>query len=144
MGLHYDRNHANYEFRITRDGSIELFSATQDIGGGIRTAMAQCAAEELGVKASDIMVKIGDTQFPDGAASGGSQTTNSMTPAARNAAYLSKRQLFEQVAPALNAKPDDLTAADGKIFVAADPNRTLRFRAASRTLQTAQLSPAAS
>src|SRR5205814_3850289 len=62
------------EVRITHDGSVELLSAVQDIGGGIRTAMAMCVAEELGLRPQDITVKIGDTAYPMGAASGGSVT----------------------------------------------------------------------
>ena len=87
------------EVRITRDGSVELLSGVQDIGGGIRTALAQVVAEELGLRPTDITVRIGDTSFPAGPASGGSMTTGSITPAARNAAYKVKQQLLEQVAP---------------------------------------------
>jgi xanthine dehydrogenase YagR molybdenum-binding subunit len=130
---------AQCDVRITHDGSVELLSAVQDIGGGIRTALAQCAAEELGLKPTDIIVKIGDTHYPAGAASGGSMTTNSMTPVARNAAFAAKQQLLEQVGPALNAKPDELAMADGKVFVKSDPSRSLSFRAACAKMNTDQI-----
>ena len=71
------------EVRITHDGSVEILSAVQDIGGGIKTALAQCVAEELGLTVADITVRVGDTNFPQGANSGGSVTTNSMTPIAQ-------------------------------------------------------------
>jgi len=83
------------EVKITHDGSVEILSSVQDIGGGIRTALAQVVAEELGLQPTDITVKIGDTTFPPGPASGGSMTTNSITPAARNAAYLCKKKFDE-------------------------------------------------
>jgi xanthine dehydrogenase YagR molybdenum-binding subunit len=127
------------EVRLTRDGSVELLSGVQDIGGGIRTALAQVVAEELGIAPSDVDVKIGDTAFPNGPASGGSVTTNSITPPARNAAYTIRRKLFELAAAELGAGPDDLAAAGGKIFVAANPSKSLTFRQACRKLPTEQI-----
>ena len=41
---------SNCEVRLTHDGSVEILSAVQDIGGGIKTALAQCVAEELGLQ----------------------------------------------------------------------------------------------
>src|SRR5262249_53900467 len=103
------------DVRITQDGSVELMSGVQDIGGGIRTALAQVVAEELGLKTPDVTVKIGDTNHPQGPGSGGSVTTAMITPAARNAAYQVARKLLEQVAPAMGVGVDDLTFADGKV-----------------------------
>src|SRR5581483_9075245 len=59
-------NGASCEVRITHDGSVEILSGVQDIGGGIKTALAQCVAEELGLKVDDVVVRIGDTNFPQG------------------------------------------------------------------------------
>lgn len=118
------------EVRILQDGSVEFLSAVQDIGGGIRTALAQVVAEELGLNAKDITVKIGDTSYPTGPASGGSVTTNAITPVARNTAWDVKRQLLERVAPKLGAKPEDLALADGRVIVKSDPSRGMSFRKA--------------
>src|SRR5262249_42296542 len=60
-------NGASCEVRITHDGSVEILSGVQDIGGGIKTALAQCVAEELGLKPTDVTVRVGDTNFPQGA-----------------------------------------------------------------------------
>ena len=135
----FSNRDSHCEVRITRDGSVELMSAVQDIGGGIRTNLAQCVAEELGLQASDITVKIGDTAFPNGPASGGSVTTNSITPAARNAAFAVKKQLLEQIAPKLNAKPEELAMVESKIIVKADPSRSIGFRKACSQLATEQI-----
>jgi xanthine dehydrogenase YagR molybdenum-binding subunit len=108
---------ASAEVRITRDGSVEVLSAVQDIGGGIRTAMAQVVAEELGLMPSDISVRIGDTNYPPGANSGGSVTTNSMTPPTRNAAYKAKQELLKAFAASSNMdSPEGLTLRDGGVF----------------------------
>jgi xanthine dehydrogenase YagR molybdenum-binding subunit len=129
------------EVRITRDGSVEILSGVQDIGGGIRTALAQCVAEELGLKPTDVTVKIGDTNYPAGPGSGGSVTTNSITPPARNAAWKVKQELLKQVAPALDASSaDDLSISEGKVIVTNDPARSLSFRAACAKLADEQIS----
>jgi xanthine dehydrogenase YagR molybdenum-binding subunit len=96
------------EVRVGRDGSVEVLSAVQDIGGGIRTALAQVVAEELGVRPQDVVVRIGDTSYPPGPASGGSVTTGSLTPAARNAAFKAKREVYTQAARALQVAPEQL------------------------------------
>jgi xanthine dehydrogenase YagR molybdenum-binding subunit len=89
------------EVRINRDGSVEALSAVQDIGSGIKTVLAQVVAEELGIDPREIQVTIGDTVSPPGPPSGGSMTTTSITPAARNAAYKAKQQLLQQLKTAL-------------------------------------------
>jgi xanthine dehydrogenase YagR molybdenum-binding subunit len=132
------------EVRITRDGSVELYSAVQDIGTGIRTALAQVAAEELGLRPADVVVRIGDTRYPQGPASGGSKTTGSITPAARNAAFAAKRAFLAQVAPALEAKPEDLVMAGGKVLVRGDAARAMPFKAAAARLRTETVSGVAS
>jgi xanthine dehydrogenase YagR molybdenum-binding subunit len=135
---------ASCEVRITRDGSVELRSAVQDIGTGIRTALGQVVAEELGLRARDIDVRIGDTAFPSGVSSGGSKTTGSITPAARNAAHRARQAFLEQVAPALGVPPDALDLKDGKVFVRSDPGKSLAFRAAAARLRTEELRASAS
>ena len=72
------------EVRISRDGSVELMSAVQDLGTGTKTMLAVVVAEELGVPPANIVIRIGDTRFPIGPDSGGSVTTGSISPAVRN------------------------------------------------------------
>ena len=67
----------------------------QDIGTGIGTVLAQVVAEELGLEPEDIIVRIGDTDFPAGPPSYGSRTTASITPPARNAAWQVVRKLID-------------------------------------------------
>ncbi|MBD0369978.1 MAG: xanthine dehydrogenase family protein molybdopterin-binding subunit [Pyrinomonadaceae bacterium] len=149
------------EVRVTQDGSVEILSGVQDIGGGIRTVLAQVVAEELGLKASDITVRIGDTAYPAGPASGGSVTTGSITPAARNAAFKVKQQFLEEVASALGTMPEYLKLGGGQVAVfdrnpnwsdgdrqgrsyKAAPIKSLSFRQAASRLKTEQIAARAS
>ncbi|CAN5420082.1 xanthine dehydrogenase family protein molybdopterin-binding subunit [soil metagenome] len=131
------------ECRVTRDGSVELLSGVQDIGTGIRTALAMVVAEELGLKPTDITIKIGDTAYPAGPGSGGSVTTNSITPVARNAAYEIKKQLTEQFAALLGVEQSDVVFADAKVSSKSNPSNALTFKAACKKLKTEQLSAVA-
>jgi xanthine dehydrogenase YagR molybdenum-binding subunit len=127
------------ELRVHRDGGVELFSGSQDIGTGFRTAMAAVAAEELGLRPRDIKMSVGDSRWPEGPASGGSNTTNSVAPVVRLAAHDARLRLFALAATLLQAKPEELDAADGTIFVAAQPSRTVSFQKAAASMPGEQI-----
>ena len=65
---------------IHRDGTVEVRNGAQDIGTGTRTLLAVIAAEELGLKPSEIKVSLGQTKWPKGPASGGSTTAPTLGP----------------------------------------------------------------
>lgn len=129
------------EVRIHKDGSVEALSAVQDIGGGIKTVIAQIVAEELGLRPRDITVRVGDTQSPPGPPSGGSQTTGSITPAVRNAAYKAKEDFLKEIASAWRVPVDSMTIGDGK--VASRNGRSASFRQAAASLPTETISASA-
>jgi xanthine dehydrogenase YagR molybdenum-binding subunit len=122
------------EVQVHRDGSVELFHGAQDLGTGIRTALAVIAAEELGLRPAHISVHVGDTRFPPGGTSGGSTTTNSSGPAARLAAHEARMRIAALAAPLLGVKPEALEFADGKILVAGNPERQVSFREAAQKM----------
>jgi CO/xanthine dehydrogenase Mo-binding subunit len=82
--------------RLGSDGRATVVTAMQDIGTGTKTAMAQIAAEELGIPLAHVTVSLGDSaRGPYAAISAGSSTTPSMGPAVRAAAADAKRQIEE-------------------------------------------------
>ncbi len=125
------------EVRISRDGDVEILSGVQDIGGGIRTVLSQVVAEELGLDPHQVTVKIGDTNYPQGSPSGGSMTTGSMTPAARDAAFKAKMQFAKQIAPLFDARPEDLVFADGQVGVKG--GKTMPFKTAAARMSTEEV-----
>src|SRR5262245_61451159 len=100
--------------RIHQDGTVEMRSGAQDIGCGMKTVLAALAAEELGLQPGQIRAVMGHTTDPSGPASGGSTTTPSLAPAARNAAFLAKQQLAKIVTGKLGVPEGQLVFADGK------------------------------
>jgi CO/xanthine dehydrogenase Mo-binding subunit len=71
-----------------------VITAMQDIGTGTRTAMAQIAAEELGLPLEHVDVALGDSaRGPYASISAGSSTLPSMGPAVRAAAADAREQV---------------------------------------------------
>ena len=120
---------------INSDGTVEAVTGTQDIGTGIRTAIAIIVAEELGLDTTDIMVKVGDSGpgLPSGG-SGGSQTTASVAPVIKTAAAAAKQKLFERIAPQLQASVEDLRVGNRTIYVVSDRTKTIKWELATGQL----------
>jgi xanthine dehydrogenase YagR molybdenum-binding subunit len=80
--------------RLGSDGRATVVTAMQDIGTGTRTAMAQIAAEELGLPLEHVDVALGDSaRGPYASISAGSSTLPSMGPAVRAAAADAREQV---------------------------------------------------
>ncbi len=123
---------------ISPDGTVEIKSATQDIGTGARTVLAIVTAEILGLKPTDIISNIGNSTFPPGQASGGSTTTPSMAPPALDAATKARDALFKKIAPVLKVETGDLQLKGGQLWVKGEP--VMSWKDACRKLGTATIS----
>lgn len=128
------------EVRVSRDGSVELMSAVQDLGTGTKTILAQIVAEEFGVPPHDVVIRIGDTRYPIGPDSGGSITAGSITPAARNAAFQAKQKLLAAIAPSYNTTADDLVLQGGRVHRKSDPSQSWTLKQAASKLPTDEIS----
>jgi CO/xanthine dehydrogenase Mo-binding subunit len=108
--------------RIGSDGRAAVVTAMQDIGTGTKTAMAQIAAEELGIPFEHVTVTVGDSdRGPFASISAGSSTTPSMGPAVRAAAADAKRQILEIAAQRYHLEERVLDIRGGQI-VSSDGN----------------------
>ncbi len=128
------------EVRVHRDGSVEILSAVQDIGSGIKTVLAQVVSEQFGVPPQQVSVKIGDTNYPVGPDSGGSVTTASLTPAARDAAWQAAQKFLASIAPALGTTPDDLVLIKGEVRSKSGHMQPISFRRAAAKMVTSEVS----
>jgi CO/xanthine dehydrogenase Mo-binding subunit len=105
--------------RVGSDGYATVLTAMQDIGTGTRTAMAQIAAEELGLPLERVRVSLGDSARGTFASiSAGSSTTPSMGPAVRAAAADAARQIVEIAAQRFDLEERVLSLKDGRIVSA--------------------------
>lgn len=119
---------------INPDGSVMVEMATQDLGTGTRTIMTQVAAETLGLPMGQIKLVIGDNSLPPGGSSGGSTTVGGVSSATRKSTKNALAKLFEAVAPAWNAQPEELEAIDGQVRVKGSPNKSMTWAAACKKI----------
>ena len=125
--------------RVGSDGRAAVVTAMQDIGTGTRTAMAQIAAEELGVPLEHVSVSLGDSaRGPFASISAGSSTIPSMGPAVRAAAADVKHQILEIAAQRHNLEQRILDIKDGNV-VSADGNLNSPLEEIVGLLESAQI-----
>jgi xanthine dehydrogenase YagR molybdenum-binding subunit len=105
---------------LQADGSARVACATQDIGTGTYTIMAQIVAEETGIPLDRIEVALGDTGLPQGPISGGSTVTSSVIPAVLKATRGAVRKTLESACKGDEAafagrRPEDLAFTHGRV-----------------------------
>src|ERR687891_211488 len=124
---------ANANVQLRHDGTARVACATQDIGTGTYTNLAQLASHRTGVPLDKIEVALGDTALPEGPVSGGSLATASIVPAVLAAADNAIASLLTIAtttpgSPFEKRKPDELAFEGGRVFVRADgPARGVPF-----------------
>jgi CO/xanthine dehydrogenase Mo-binding subunit len=125
--------------RLGSDGHATVITAMQDIGTGTGTAVAQIAAEELGVPLDRVGVVLGDSaRGPYASISAGSSTTPSMGPAVRAAAADAKRQVVEIAAQRHHLEEDVLDVRGGMV-VSADGSFSAPLEEVVGLLQDGQI-----
>jgi len=111
---------ASAKATLTANGSLEIASATADIGPGTYTMMTQIAAEMLGVPIEHVTAKLGDSSLPHAPVEGGSFTTSSVGCAIQTACNAVQNQLLRMAqkaprSPFASAKLEDVIFTEDKI-----------------------------
>jgi len=102
--------------RLHRDGTVSIYSGKVEIGQGILTALAQIAAEELGVAPERIRMVAADTSVsPDEGVTSGSLSIQDSGAALRRACAQARALLVERAASRLGVSPGDLRVEDGAV-----------------------------
>jgi xanthine dehydrogenase molybdenum-binding subunit len=117
-GRFYGFNSAEAMIKLSDEGTVTLITSALDMGQGAHTAMAQIAAEELGVNLGDINVMSHDTDLtPYDLGSWGSRASfmdgNAVWAAAKDA----KQNLVAAAAEMLEVEPEKIVVEEGKIWV---------------------------
>jgi CO/xanthine dehydrogenase Mo-binding subunit len=101
---------------INADGTVTVFCGKVDLGQGLRVAIPQIAAEELGIGLDQIRYVEGDTALtPDQGRTSGSNGIQRGGMQIRRAAATARQALIDLAAKRLDMKADDLTVADGEV-----------------------------
>jgi xanthine dehydrogenase YagR molybdenum-binding subunit len=115
---------------LAADGKLTVSSATEDIGTGTYTIMAQIAAEELGVALDNVTFELGDSSMPKAFLEGGSLTAASVGTAVKAACHKVGQRLLTLArkidnSPLANTVLKEVIFADGYIRSRSDPSRAI-------------------
>lgn len=101
---------------VNADGTITVFSGKVDLGQGLRIAIPQMAAEELGVGVERIVLVEGDTALtPDQGATAGSTGIMRGGVQIRQAAATAREALIGLAAARAGKAPAEFDVADGEV-----------------------------
>lgn len=107
-------------------GSFAVKLASTDLGQGLKTVIAQIAAEALGVPLESVVVDTGDTDSaPHCMGTFASRTTHRAGNAVIMAAGEAKKALLEVAGEELEVAPEDLDVRDGQVSVRGAPGRSM-------------------
>lgn len=102
---------------LRADGTAFASCATQDIGTGTYTIVAQTVSDITGIPMNRITVKLGDSSYPEGPFSGGSLATATTLPAIAKATRTALTEIKRYATSGNGAfaglNADDLDVADG-------------------------------
>ena len=122
---------------LERDGRIAVITQQQPHGQGHETTLAQVAADELGVRFEDVVVRYGDTDFTPPAliSTGGSRAATFANGAVLHVSRDLRQRLLTIAAELLEASADDLEIAEGTISVRGTPAVSLSFAELARLVE---------
>ena len=118
------RSAASARVRVDPNGSILAESGTEDIGTGTYTIMTQIAADALGVPASQVTFRLGDTADPEAPIAAGSQTAASVGSAVQAAAQAMRKKLAQLA----DAQPEEIAIQHDTVIVHGARPRSLTLR----------------
>jgi CO/xanthine dehydrogenase Mo-binding subunit len=105
---------SNATMKVNVDGSVQVLTSTVEMGQGSHTALAQIAAEALGIPYGELQVVGPDTDVtPYDLTTSSSRSTAAMGAAVREAAAQVRQQLVSHAAKQLKIDPDDVEMRDG-------------------------------
>jgi xanthine dehydrogenase YagR molybdenum-binding subunit len=97
--------------RLDHRGLVTVETDMTDIGTGSYTIIAQTAAEMMGVPLDNVVVRLGDSDFPISAGSGGQWGANNSTAGV----YAACVKLRDTIAQKLGFNSADAVFADGQV-----------------------------
>src|SRR5205814_2163301 len=101
--------------KLNADGSLNVLTSSVEMGQGAKTALAQIAAEEIGLPVRRVRVSEPDTAFtPFDLMTAASRATFCMGTAIRRGVQQIKEQMLEAAAAQLEAAKEDLVLNDGR------------------------------
>jgi 4-hydroxybenzoyl-CoA reductase alpha subunit len=120
--------HSGVMLKLDRGGGVTVYCGSTDVGQGSDSVLAFVVAEVLGIAPGDVRVFTADTDLtPVDLGSYSSRVTLMTGNAALQAAERARELLASAVAGKLEAGPEELVFAEGRVFRASDPDTGVSF-----------------
>ena len=120
IGKPLDAHQVDSFLAFHADSSVTIYTSKVDIGTGLRIAMSQMAAEELGIPVESVSIVEGDTALvPDHGGTGGSTGVPRGGVDVRQAAATARQAILNLGAAQLKRPVSELTIARGIVRPAA-------------------------
>lgn len=117
---------ASAHVELDDGGSLKVLTGVTEIGEGILTAIAQIAAEEVGVEIEDVRIAENDTAtVPEASHAGASRQTYVVGNAVIDACRDVKRRLFQTLSERWGVPPDDIDARHRTVWSRSRPELRL-------------------
>ena len=131
--------HSGVQLKCDRGGGVTVFCGSTEIGQGSDSVLAYIVAEVLGIDPFDIAVVTADTDLtPVDLGSYSSRVTLMTGNAALQAAERARQILARHAGAKLDVPAERLTFADGRVFDARDPTRSMSFAEAVQRAEAAE------
>jgi CO/xanthine dehydrogenase Mo-binding subunit len=133
---------ANCVANLQLDGTLSVAIGSTEMGQGLSTALAQIAAETLGMAFEDVLIMFSDTSTsPDSGPTVASRSVVMVGNAVAHACnQLRDRILGVAAKHFFKADPRDLTMQAGKIFVTGRPEKSEKLAVVAAKAYTSQVS----
>jgi nicotinate dehydrogenase subunit B len=116
LGKSVDPHEVDSFLAVHTDGSLTIYTSHVDVGVGLRIAMRQMVAEELGIAVGRISMVEGDTSLtPNHGGTGGSTGIPQGAVQVRQAAATARQALLQLGAEQLKRPAAQLTIGDGQV-----------------------------
>lgn len=128
--------------KVEQDGSVRVLTGAVDVGQGSSVALAQIAAEELGVRFDRVRLVGGDTRFaPYDAGTVGSRVTLYAGWAVKRAASEAKEAVLQGAALKLGVRAEFLKISADAVFVEGMARPSMTWEAAVDSCYKAGIIP---
>jgi xanthine dehydrogenase YagR molybdenum-binding subunit len=127
-GYHTARSPSDAYARLNADGTVDVQTATSDMGPGTYTSMTQVAADALGLPMARVRFALGDSRYPNAPSHSGSRTMASVGSAVFAVGNMLRDKVIRLAvtdpgSPLSGSAPRDVTVVDGRMAVVGDSGR---------------------
>ena len=107
----------NAWIEVLANGNVRIFTGKSELGQGIRTAIAQVAAEELDLEMENVEVILADTErTPNEGYTVGSGSIEQSAMAVRFASAAARMKLVQLASKKLNVPDEEIIITNGKVY----------------------------